>query len=317
MRIFLTGASGFIGSALIPELIGAGHHVIGLARTDKSASSLIAAGAEAHLGSLDDLDSLKAGAAKADGVIHTAFVHAFSKISVGSRLKVLLGGLPNGIATRFMSTIAKMDSDAIAAIGSVLVGSDRPLVITSGTMILTPGRTGNENSLPDPASPAGYRTYSEQVAFELAANGVRSSIVRLPPSVHGDGDHGFVPGLINIARKKGVSGYANDGQNRWPAVHRLDAARLFRLALEKGTPGARYHGVADGGIPFREVANIIGRKLNLPVESKAEKHFGFLGRIVAADNPTSSEQTQRELGWLPEHQSLLQDLEKGNYFNFK
>ncbi|MEX8548970.1 MAG: SDR family oxidoreductase [Mucilaginibacter sp.] len=314
MRIFLTGASGFIGSAIIPELIGAGHQVLGLARSDASAKSIIAAGAEVHLGSLDDIESLKSGAAKSDGVIHTAFIHAFSNISIGARLKVIFGGLPKGIASRFMSTIAAMDSNAIAAMGSVLAGSGRPLVITSGTMILPLGRLVNENDKPDPKSPAAYRMPSENIAFELASQGVRSSIVRLPPTVHGDGDHGFVPSLIKIARKKGVSAYVNEGKNHWPAVHRLDAARLFRLALEKGTAGTAYHGVADEGIPFHQIASIIAKNLDLPLAPRPEKHFGFLGSIVAADNMTSSALTKQALGWQPTHSSLIADLDDHNRY---
>lgn len=315
MRIFLTGASGFIGSAIISELIGAGHQVLGLARSDAAAKMITDAGAEVHLGSLDDLDSLKSGAAKSDGVIHTAFIHAFSNISISARLKVLFGGLPKGIASRFMSTIAAMDSNAIAAMGAALAGSGRPLVITSGTMILPLGCLVNENDKPDLKSPAGYRLRSENIALELASKGVCSSIVRLPPSVHGDGDHGFVPSLINIARKKGVSAYVNDGKNCWPAVHRLDAARLFRLALEKGTAGAVYHGVADEGIPFHQIAGIISKHLDLPLAPRPEKHFGFLGSIVAADNKTSSTLTKQSLGWQPAHPSLITDLEHGHYFN--
>lgn len=314
MRVFLTGASGFIGSAITQELIEAGHTVLGLARTDEAAKSIIAAGAEVHRGSLDDLESLKNGAAKADGVIHTAFIHGFSKISVFARLKVIFGGFPNGIAGRFLSKIAAMDSNAIAAIGSVLAGSGKPLVITSGTMILPLGRIVNEKDIPDPTSPTAYRTPSEDVALELASRGVCTSVVRLPPSVHGDGDKGFVPNLINIARKKGVSAYINNGQNCWPAVHRLDAARLFRLALEKGSAGAIYHGVADEGIPFIEIANTIAKHLNLPVAARPEKHFGFLGRIVAADNKTSSNLTKEWLGWQPANATLIEDLEHGQYF---
>lgn len=314
MRIFLTGASGFIGSAIISELIGAGHQVLGLARSDAAAKMITDAGAEVHLGSLDDLDSLKSGAAKSDGVIHTAFIHAFSNISIGARLKVLFGGLLKGIASRFMSTIAAMDSNAIAAMGAALAGSGRPLVITSGTMILPLGRLVNENDKPDLKSPAGYRLPSENIALGLASKGVCSSIVRLPPSVHGDGDHGFVPSLINITRKKGVSAYVNNGKNCWPAVHRLDAARLFRLALEKGTAGAVYHGVADEGIPFHQIAGIISKHLDLPLAPRPEKHFGFLGSIVAADNKTSSTLTKQSLGWQPSHPSLITDLEHGHYF---
>lgn len=314
MRIFLTGASGFIGSAIISELIGAGHQVLGLARSDAAVKMITAAGAEVHLGSLDDLDSLKSGAAKSDGVIHTAFIHAFSNISISARLKVLVGGLPKGIASRFMSTIAAMDSNAIAAMGATLAGSGRPLVITSGTMILPLGRLVNENDKPDLNSPAGYRLPSENIALGLASQGVCSSIVRLPPSVHGDGDHGFVPSLINIARKKGISAYVNNGQNCWPTVHRLDAARLFRLALEKGTAGAAYHGVADEGIPFHQIAGIISKHLDLPLASRPEKHLGFLGSIVAADNKTSSTLTKQTLGWQPSHPSLITDLEHGHYF---
>ncbi len=314
MRVFLTGATGFIGSAIIPELIGAGHQVLGLARSDASAKSLIAAGAEVHRGSLDDLDSLKSGAAKSDGVIHTAFIHEFSNISIATRLRIIFGGFPNGLASRFMSTIAATDRNAIEALGSSLVGSGRPLVITSGTLILTPGRLVNENDTPDPKSMAAYRTPSEEAALELASRGVCASVVRLPPSVHGDGDYGFVPRLIGIARKKGVSAYVNDGLNCWPAVHRLDAAQLFRLALEKGSAGTRYHGVAEEGVPFREIAGVIGRHLDLPVVSKPEKHFGFFGGIVAADNQTSSTLTKEWLGWMPKHPSLIPDLDHGRYF---
>lgn len=314
MRVFLTGATGLIGSAIVPELINAGHQVIGLARSDAAAQSLKAAGAEVHLGSLDDLESLKSGAAKSDGVIHTAFIHAFSNISISARLKVLFGGLPNGIPKRFMSTIAALDSNAIAAMGSVLAGSNRPLVITSGTMILPIGHLVDEHDKPDSASPAAYRTPAENQALDLAGRGVRTSIVRLPPTVHGEGDKGFIPSLIGIARKKGVSAYVNEGKNHWPAVHRLDAAQLFRLALENGKAGDSYHGVAEQGVPFRDIAEIIGRKLDLALADRPRKHFGFLGDVVAADNPASSTLTKKSLNWKPTHPSLIQDLESGFYF---
>ncbi|WP_419800896.1 SDR family oxidoreductase [Mucilaginibacter sp.] len=314
MRVFLTGATGFIGSAIAQELICAGHQVIGLARTEEAANKLKTAGLEPHRGSLVDLESLKSGAAKADGVIHTAFVHAFSKISLNDRLAVIFGGLPNGIAARFLSKIAALDSNAIEAMGNVLKASGKPLIITSGTMILPLGRTVTEKDKPDPTSPAAYRMRSEEIAMELASRGVRTSIVRLPPTVHGDGDKGFLSTLINIARKKGVSGYVNDGQNHWPAVHRLDAAHLFRLAFEKGLAGAVYHGVAEEGIPFIEIAGAIAKQLQVPIAPKPEKHFGFLGSIVVADNKTSGKATKELLGWKPEHTSLIDDIENGQYF---
>jgi len=314
MKVFLTGASGFIGSAIAKELIAGGNQVIGLARSDASAKKLAAAGIEVIRGSLDDLDSIKSGAAKSDGVIHTAFIHEFSYISLAKRLKVIFGGLPSGIAPRFMTTIAEMDRKAIEVIGTTLAGSGRPLVIASGTLLLPLGRVVNETDLPDPASPAAYRAQSEKTAIDFASKGVRTSVIRLPPTVHGDGDSGFIPRLIKLAQKTGVSAYVNDGQNYWPAVHRLDVAGLFISALEKGTAGSVYHGVAEKGIPFSEIAAVIGKKINLPVASKPKKHFGFLGSIVAADNQTSSTLTIERLGWMPKQPTLIADLENGNYF---
>ncbi|WP_437751779.1 SDR family oxidoreductase [Sorangium sp. So ce1389] len=292
MRIFLTGASGFIGSAIVPELVRAGHRVLGLARSDASAEKLAAAGVDVHRGALTDLDSLRRGAAACDGVIHCAFSHDdFNDYAAN----------------------CEMDRGAIEALGGALVGSERPLVITSGTARFKPGRVGTEDETPD-ASTGGPRAASEQLALSFASRGVRVSSLRLPPSVHGDGDHGFVPMLIEIARKTGRSGYVGDGANRWPAVHRLDAARLFRLALEKAPAGARLHAVGDEGIPTRDIAGVIGRKLGLPVESVPREHFGWLGGFFALDTPASSALTQARFGWKPEHAGLLADLEHGTYF---
>jgi nucleoside-diphosphate-sugar epimerase len=293
MRIFVTGATGFIGSATVSELIEAGHRVLGLARSDKGAASLAAAGAQVLRGSLEDLDSLRSGAANSDGVIHLAFIHDFSNYAAS----------------------AETDRRAIETLGAALAGSDRPLVITSGTLLLQrKGSLANEN---DEAVP-NFPRKSEDAAFALASQGVRVSVVRLPPSVHDDGDHGFVPSLFAIAREKGVSAYVGDGLNHWPAVHRLDAARLYRLAIEKGSTGSRYHGVADEGVVLRDIARVIGRHLNLPIVSKspdeAAGHFGWMSHFVSIDCPASSVETQQQLGWRPTHPSLIADIGRRIYF---
>ena len=292
MRIFVTGATGFIGSAIVQELIEAGYEVLGLARSDKGAASLASAGAKAHRGSLEDLASLRSGAAASDGVIHTAFIHDFNNYGPA----------------------VEADRRAIETIGTALQRSGRPLIVTSGLALLDPGRVATEEDAPSPNFPRK----SEQTAMEFASRGVRTSVVRLPFSVHGDGDHGFVPRLIQVAREKGISAYIGDGLNPWPAVHRLDAARLFRLALEKGSTGARYHGIGDEGVPTREIAEVIGRRLDVPVASKSQEqaaeHFGWIGLFFGMGVVASGALTKERLGWRPTHVGLVDDLEDGTSF---
>jgi nucleoside-diphosphate-sugar epimerase len=296
VRIFVTGATGFIGSAVVTELIGAGHQVIGLARSDEAVAALASAGADPHRGSLEDLDSLRAGAAAADGVIHTAFVHDFARLHES-------GGI---------------DLRAVETLGAALEGSGKPLIITSGTALVTPGRTATEEDASDPAGAGSHRAPSEHAALALAGRGVRSAVVRFPPTVHGEGDHGFVPVLIDVARSRGVSAYVGDGTNRWAAVHRLDAAHLFRLAVESAPAGSVLHGVGEEGVPTREIAEIIGRHLDVPVTSisadDAVEHLGWIGRFFAVDVPASSALTQERLGWSPVRPRLIEDLEAGHYF---
>jgi nucleoside-diphosphate-sugar epimerase len=292
MRVFVTGASGFVGSAVVAELIAAGHQVLGLARSDSSAQALEDAGAQIHRGDLDDGESLRAGAEAADGVIHLAFKHDFADYAGA----------------------AELDRRAIETLGDVLAGSDRPLVVTSGLAGFGLGRTMTEDDAASPESPR----FSEHAALKFASRGVRVSVLRLPPSVHGEGDHGFVPRLIDIARERGVAAYPGDGSNRWPSVHRLDAARLFRLALEAAPTGARLHAIDDEGIPVRDIASAIGSHLGVPVTAvaagQASDHFGWLGTFFSLDVPASSAITRELLGWRPTHQGLLEDLEQGHYF---
>jgi len=292
MRIFVTGATGWVGSAVAGELISAGYQVLGLVRSDAGARSLGAAGAEVYRGALTDLESLRGGAAAADAVIHTAFIHDFSKFQEN----------------------CDIDARAIETLGNVLAGSNRPLIVTSGLGILKSGPIATEQ---DPAH-AHLPRKSETAAESFVSRGVRAMSVRLAPSVHGDGDHGFVPMLINLAREKGLSAYVGDGQNRWPGVHRLDAARLYRLALEKGVAGGRYHGVAEEGVPFREIAEVIGRRLSVPVASlsqeEAAKHFGWMAAFAGMDLSASNQHTREQLGWQPKERGLIADMGEGLYF---
>ena len=296
MKIFVTGATGFVGSAVVAELLGAGHQVLGLARSDESAARLAATGAQVQRGSLDDLAVLTSGAAAADGAIHTAFNHDFSRFAEN----------------------CEQDRVAIETLGAALEGSDRPLLVTSGVALLAPGRVATEVDAPPPFSEA-YPRVSEATALQLAARGVRAATVRLAPSVHGDGDVGFVPALIGIARNSGVAAYIGDGTNRWPAVHRLDVARLFRLAIEQTEAGEVFHGVAEESITLREIAESIGRYLNVPVVSKspaeAAEHFGWMANFAALDAPASSVLTRERLKWNPTHAGLLADMEAGFYFD--
>ncbi len=296
MRVFFTGATGFIGSAIVPELINAGHQVLGLARSEAGAKSLIAAGAQVHRGDVEDLESLRKGAAMSDGVIHAAFIHDFSKYKEN----------------------CEIDRRAIEALGAVLVGSDRPFIVTSGTgMAGDLGRPSTEADDPPSGPNAIPRVASEEAAAAVAAHGVRVSVVRLPQQVHDTRKQGLVTYIIAMTREKGVSAYVGDGKNRWPAVHLFDAARLYRLALENGSAGARYHAVAEEGVALRDIAEVIGRGLNVPVVSKSPKeameHFGWLGPFVGSDLPASSAQTQAQLDWRPTERGLIADLEEMNY----
>lgn len=298
MKVFVTGATGFIGSVLVPDLIAAGHEVVGLARSDDTIAKLAAMGAGAHRGELDDADALAAGAAATDGVIHLAFDH---------------GRMAGGI-----DEVVRSDRRAIDAIVGALAGSGKPFIGTSGVMVLTPGVEQTEEDAGDPRSAASFRVASEDAVLAAANRGVRASVVRLSPVVYGEGDgHGFLPMLIAVAREASGFGYVGEGGNRWPAVHRLDAAPLFRLALEKGSAGARYHGVGEAGTTVRAITEALGRRLGLPARSvpveEAAAYFGPLAPFAATDIRTSSAKTREALGWEPRGLELLQEVKKGVY----
>ena len=298
MHVFVTGGTGQTGPAIVAELLAAGHVVTGLARSEAAAARLESLGAEPHRGSLDDLDSLSRGAEAADGVVHMAYGGDYAD--------------PDGLIRR--------DCAAINALGKALAGSGKPFVSTSGTLVTKAGRLATEQDAPDPDSVAAFRIPGEQACLAFAESGVRASVVRLAPTVHGAGDYGFIPAFIAAARRAGVAAYIGDGTNRWPAIHRLDAAVLFRLALEKAPAGSVLHGVGESAVTIKSIAEKVAQKLGIPTASltldEAGKHLGnpFLAKFFSLDVPVSSEHTQAVLGLMPKHPSLLEDLETGDYF---
>lgn len=296
MRVFVTGAAGFIGRSVVQELLENGHQVVGLARSDANVETLTKLGAEIHRGDLENHESLKAGARAADGVIHLAFIHDFQNFA-------------NGI---------RVDREAIEAIGEALAGTGKPLVIASGTLGISPGQVATEDTFPSLSHPMHARYLAAQVVYDLSKDKqVRGSVIRLSPIVHGKEDWGFCATFIGGARKSGVAAYVGDGSARWPSVHKEDAAVLFRLALESGPPGSTYHAVAEEGIPLKDIFTKIGEQLKLPVEGKtpeeASQSLGMLANFATLDTPTSSKKTQEELGWKPSQNTLLEDM-VANYF---
>ena len=300
MHVFVTGAAGFIGQAVVQDLIKNGHKVLGLARSDANVEAITKAGAEPHRGNLENIESLKSGAKATDGVIHLAFMHDF------------VDGTPD------FAKWNAVDRAAIEAMGEVMAGTGKPLVIASGTLMVPWGVLATEDTESVRDHPLSDRAKAADIVYALSKEkGIRGSVVRLSPTVHDVGDKGFIPMIANMARGKGVVTYVGDGSARWPTVHRLDAAVLFRLALEKGAAGATYNAVGEQGVPLKDIMTVIGKHLKLPVEgkpvNKAAEAIGFFAHVVGADNPTSSEKTQKELGWHPKQVGLIADME-ANYF---
>jgi nucleoside-diphosphate-sugar epimerase len=293
MRVFVTGASGWIGSAVVPELLAAGHEVVGLVRSERAADIVIGLGAKVHHGSLDDADSLRAGAEQADGVVHLGYHHDFSQ----------------------MAEAAQIDRRAIETFGEVLAGTGGPLVVAAGVLGMGGDEPATERDMPDPA--VHPRVATGEVVLALADRGVRSSVVRFAPTVHGAGDHGFIATLVELARRTGVAGYVDDGSNRWPAVHRLDAANLVQLAVTSAPARSVLHAVAETGVPTRDIAASIGRSLGVPVQSipaaDAPKHFGWIGAFFGMDSAASNDLTRELMAWTPTHPGLLDDLDAGLY----
>lgn len=315
MRVFVTGATGWVGSAVVRDLLATGHQVTGLTTTPDGARKLRELGAKARMGRLGQHALLREAAAESDGVIHTAFMHGLSRMTLTTRLRLFAGALNGGIVSSFMRILADTETGAVRALGAGLEGSGRPLVVASAVLFLPTGKVATEHDDHMPKTP--NRSFSETAALDLTARGVRSSVVRLAPSVHGAGDHGLIAQIIAAARKQGISPYVGDGANRWPAVHRLDVARLFRLALEKGDAGAKYHAVDETGIPFRDIASAIAARLKVPAAgippAKVGRHFGVLANFIGLDNPVSSDWTRQALGWAPGQVNLLADMD-AHYF---
>ena len=316
MHIFVTGATGFIGTAVVKELLSSGHQVTGLSRTAQGAEKLQKLGAKARVGRLDQPALLREAAADSDGVIHLAFMHGLGHMDLMTRLRLFAGALNGGVMSSFMRILHQTESRAVQALGSGLEGTGRPLIVTSGVLSLPSGKISTEED--DHRTDGPNRAFSETAALDFVPRGVRASVIRLAPTVHGSGDRGLIPRLIKAARKKGSSVYIGDGANRWPAAHIRDAATLFRLALEKGEAGAKYHGVDETGVPFREIASKIAAKLGITASScptpKSAKHLGFLSSFVGLDSPSSSERTQQALGWKPTGPGLLADIDQQDYF---
>ena len=322
MRVFVTGASGWIGRALVKELLAAGHTVTGLARSEASAAALKRAGVTPHRGSLQEPAAVRAAAAGADGVVHLAYIHAFSDFSIVQRLQIVLGGLLRGdILGAYGAMLTSTDQAILGALAEGLAsnGRDKPLIVVFGTMGMKAGQRCTEQDKPDPSFKLGWaRAQNEQFVLSLSSAAVKPMVVRLPPTVHGEGDTGLLKAVIAADRKAGRVAIPSDGSQRWPAVHVNDAAHLLLLALQNGRSGATYHAVAEEGLPMKDIGAVLGRQLSLPVvhvsDKEADKQFSFLATFLSKDNPASGQWSQQQLGWTPTHPTLMQDLEKAAYY---